>query len=450
MTPELRNLLELTNPWLGDPVAAQLAAKSRLPANLLARTTAPALAAALEDRRRAHLVIGPRQAGKSTLVWSLLAAQPQPLLFLNCEEPLIRRWCTSPALFLGDLPEWLPEDGVLFLEEAQWLDEAGLFLKGLVDAMTGRRIVVTGSSSYHLLGRTRESLAGRATRHAVWPLSLREVAPAAPQSSPAAFRRLRREALDRQLLVGGYPDVWTSQRPEPVLQELLAAFVLRDASDRFRIERPDAFRLLLRLLAGQTGDVASFSEWSRILGIAVSTVSDYVALLEETHLVRRVRPFIGGKRAELTQAPRPYCLDNGLRNLLTGGLTPVDERADLGKLFENWVAAELHKRFPEPGAVRFWRTTGGAEVDFVLEPAPGVVVGIEVKARTGGPLRLTRSMHSFLDAYQPHTLLLVHRGEPERQRIGASEVRAVPAELLPEALDELPGVAPETSPSAET
>ncbi len=437
MTPELRALLELTNPWLGDPAAAQLAARGRIPENLLARTAAPGLAAAVDDRRRAHLVIGPRQAGKSTLVWSLLAARPQPLLFLNCEEALIRQWCTSPALFVGDLDEWLPEDGVVFLEEAQWLDEAGLFLKGLVDAQTGRRIIVTGSSSYHLLARTRESLAGRATRHALWPLSLREVVPAATPSSPAAFRHARREAMERQLLIGGYPDVWTSNLAEPVLQELLTAFVLRDASDRFRIERPDAFRLLLRLLAGQVGDVASFSEWSRILGIAVSTVSDYVSLLEETHIVRLVRPFIGGKRAELTQAPRFYFLDNGLRNLLVGGLTPLEERADLGKLLENWVASELHKRFPEPGEVRYWRTTGGAEMDFVLEPRPGVLVGIEVKARTGGALKITRSMHSFIDAYQPRRLLLVHRGEPERQEIGATEVLAVPAELLPEALDEL-------------
>ncbi|HXU29004.1 MAG TPA: ATP-binding protein [Thermoanaerobaculia bacterium] len=436
MTPELRALLELTNPWLGDPVAAQRAARRRIPENLLPRAAAPGLAAALEDRRHAHLVIGPRQAGKSTLVWSLLSARPQPLLFLNCEETLIRQWCSSPALFVGDLVEWLPEDGVVFLEEAQWLDEAGLFLKGLVDAQTGRRIVVTGSSSYHLLARTRESLAGRATRHALWPLSLREIVPAS-DSSPAAFRRARREAMERQLLVGGYPEVWTSQRAESVLQELLTAFVLRDASDRFRIERPDAFRLLLRLIAGQVGDVASFSEWSHILGIAVSTVSDYVALLEETHLVRRVRPFIGGKRAELTQAPRFYFLDNGLRNLLVGGLTPIDERADLGKLMENWVASELHKRYSEPGEVRSWRTTGGAEMDFVLEPRQGVLVGIEVKARTGGSLKITRSMHSFIEAYQPRRMLLVHRGEPERQGVAGTEVLAVPAELLPEALDDL-------------
>jgi hypothetical protein len=76
-------------------------------------------------------------------------------------------------------------------------------------------------------------------------------------------------------------------------------------------------------------------------------------------------------------------------------------------------------------------------VDFVLEPRPGVLVGIEVKARTGTSLKITRSMHSFIEAYQPCRMLLVHRGEPERQMVGTTEVLAVPAELLPEALDEL-------------
>ncbi len=52
-------------------------------------------------------------------------------------------------------------------------------------------------------------------------------------------------------------------------------------------------------------------------------------------------------------------------------------------------------------------------------------------------MKLTRSMHSFIDAYQPRRMLLVHRGEPERLEVGATAELAVPAELLPEALDEL-------------
>jgi len=173
--------------------------------------------------------------------------------------------------------------------------------------------VVTGSSSYHLLARTRESLAGRATRHAIWP-------------------------------------------------------------------------------------------------------------------------FHGGKRAELTRRPKVFFLDNGLRNAVAGGFAPLDERTDVGKLLENWVFGELHKRFPAPSDIRFWRTTNGAEVDFVLEPRPGRLVAIEVKAHAPPPPRIPRALRSFLQAYAPDRTLVVHRGEPGEAEIEGCDVRWLPAESLPAAL----------------
>jgi predicted AAA+ superfamily ATPase len=323
----------------------------------------------------------------------------------------------------------------LFLEEAQWLDEAGLFLKGLVDLRTGRTIVVTGSASFHLLSRTRESLAGRATRHHVWPLTLSEVAPPRANLPPAANLAAARRALERLLLYGGYPDAWTSEDPVSVLRELVTAFVLRDASDRLRIGRPDAFRLVLRLAATQPGDLVNLSEWGSVAGVATSTVADYASLLEETHVIRLVRPFIGGKRAELTRSPKVFFLDNGLRNAVAGGFEPLDARADIGRLLENFVFSELHKRSPEPGEVRFWRTRNKAEVDFVIQPRPDRLVAIEVKSQARGRPRLTRALRSFVDAYEPELVLMVYRGEPFEDELGGTRVLGVPAERLTEVLD---------------
>ena|GEM_PF-4663720 len=63
--------------------------------------------------------------------------------------------------------------------------------------------------------------------------------------------------------------------------------------------------------------------------------------MEESHLVKLVRPFVGGKRAEITSTPKMFFLDNGLRNFLFGGFTAVNQRADCGALVENLVFAEL-------------------------------------------------------------------------------------------------------------
>jgi hypothetical protein len=108
----------------------------------------------------------------------------------------------------------------------------------------------------------------------------------------------------------------------------------------------------------------------------------------------------------------------------------------MGALMEGWVFSELHKRFPEPGGVRYWRTKSGAEVDFVIEPRPGRLVGVEVKARRQvDRFSLSRAARSFIEAYAPSDFLLVHRGEGHEEVIGGTRVRWVPAEELPDALD---------------
>src|SRR4029077_17274175 len=105
-----------------------------------------------------------------------------------------------------------------------------------------------------------------------------------------------------------------AENPEVLLSDLLESMVLRDASDLFRIGRPDAFRQLLRLLAGQAGSLVNLSEWASILGIARDAVASYPDILEASHLILSLTPFAGGKRVELTARPKIYLLDNGLRN----------------------------------------------------------------------------------------------------------------------------------------
>lgn len=433
MKSDLLAFLQATNPWLIDPAARHDSVRDQLPAKFVGRSVDEALSRALEDTRHAVVVIGPRQVGKSTLVWSRLATE-RPLLHVNAEESLVREWCRSPALFAADARPVLPRGGILFVEEAQWLEEAGLFIKGLVDLKLGWTIVVTGSASFHLAARTRESLAGRARRFHVWPLDLAEVVPADPSGEFATLAR-RRPALARLLRHGGYPEAWTSEQPAAILRGLVEALVLRDASDRFRIARPDAFRRLLQLMAGQIGDLVNASEWASLLSISAPTVSEYAALLEETHIVRLIRPFIGGKRSELTSMPKVYFVDVGLRNALSGGFEPIDGRADTGKLLENWVFSTLQARFPEPGGVRYWRTKSGAEVDFVVEPTPGTLVAIEVKA--GAARGVSRGARSFIEAYAPRELWLVHGGEAAESQIGQTRVRMLEHVRLPEAVDEL-------------
>lgn len=427
MGPQLRRVLLIENPWLrGEDLLPWI--RRFLPPVYLPRRLH------LVADERVVLVVGPRQAGKSTLIWKTLEETAEPALFLNCEEPSIREWLTSPAAFLADLAESAPQARALFFEEVQRLPEAGLFLKGLVDRKTGLRIYATGSSSFDLEAATRESLAGRAQRHLLLPLSLAEAGAALPHSSPLAQEEELSQRVERMMVYGGYPVVLTSDDPRRDLASLVEAFVVRDTSDRFRIRHTAALRKILELAASQVGNLVNLSEWAALSNISNDTVAEYCRLLEETHLIRLVRPFVGGKRAEITGARKVFLLDNGIRNQLFGGFQPAAERSDRGALLENLVFTELAKTVhPLLDGLSTWRSKSGAEMDFVVEHQ-GRLLACEVKA---GDSRgtLSRSARSFVEAYQPEELLLVNRRAFPETMLGSIRVRFLSAEELAGAVE---------------
>jgi predicted AAA+ superfamily ATPase len=413
MDQHLRRILNVDNRWLeGEP--RDLWVGRHLPSEFVPRRLR------LEVDERVVVIVGPRQSGKSTLIWKTLEASRRDTLYLNCEEPSLRQWLRSPAAFLADLEEWLGAVPDLFFEEIQHLAEAGLFLKGLADRRTGRHIFATGSSAFDLEAATRESLAGRARRYLLLPLSLQEIA--ASLDAPPAVREARIEqAIERLAVFGGYPAVFSAKEPRELLASLVEAFVVRDASNRFRIQHTAAFRRILELAASQVGNLVNASEWAALVGVSNDTVAEHVRLLEETHVLRLVRPFVGGKRAELTSARKVFFLDNGIRNQLFGGFARLADRPDRGALLENFVFTELAKSIhPLLDTISYWRSKSGAEMDFVVQHQ-GRLLACEVKAGDARG-KISRSARSFVEAYSPEILLITSREPHPAITVGATEV----------------------------
>ncbi len=426
---DMELLLRRTNPWLWDASTWPRHWQAMQPEVYVPRFPRGWERALPEDR--VTLVIGPRRAGKTTLLLQRVKDLGPALLHVNCEEPLFRSWCRSPARFAGDLAEVLPEPRALLFDEVQHLDAAGLFLKGLVDLRLGVPILATGSSAFHLQDRTREPLAGRAFRLRLLPLSLGEVVPEAEGAAPLVMRGRRRDAVERMLVEGSYPEVWLGAEPDRLLSELVEGVVVRDASDLFRIDHPDAFRRLLRLMATQVGSLVNVAEWASICGVSARTVQRYASILEEAHVVSLVRPFVSGKRAEITGAPKVFFHDNGVRNAVLGRLAPLDRRDDLGALWENWVFSEITKAVhPLLDSVGHWRTRSGAEVDFVVH-AGEHLVAIEAKAGATGKPRLSRGARSFIAACSPDRFLLAHSGPRHETDVdGCPVVWTDPSEVI--------------------
>ncbi len=97
--------------------------------------------------------------------------------------------------------------------------------------------------------------------------------------------------------------MYLSKDKPAVLAQLTEAFVLRDASNLYRIRRPEAFRKLLSLAASQIGNLVNYSNWAEVVGVSVNTVIEYINIMAESHLVKLIPPFVGGKRAEINKSP---------------------------------------------------------------------------------------------------------------------------------------------------
>ena len=396
MDSQLLTTLRAHNSWLDQPDEQQALLTASLPAPFVPRSRQMEL-----QRGLAELVVGPRQAGKSTWIREVLSHLDDPLLVLAAEEPRVRELASSPALARDALDEVLQPETILLFEEVQHLEEAALFIKGLVDLEPMRRIVVTGSSSFTLRARTRESLAGRARRTLLLPFSLEEVTATLPAALVPAIREARvAELWERLLVTGGYPDAWLAEDPRPVVRRLVESFVLKDASDLHAIERPLVFRKLLGLAAADIGNLANISKWAAIAQASRTAVSRYLSIAEEAHILRLVPPFAGGLRGEVKGMPKVFFLDNGLRNAIFGGFEATSDRADKGALWENGVFCELMKRLQLLDEVFYWRTKNRAEVDFVVRRQDRLLA-IEVKAGELHRPTLSRAARSFIDAYRP-------------------------------------------------
>lgn len=426
MNNDILKTFLIYNPWVKNPGEWQDSVNKRLP-EAFGFNYVPRLAETLyswPQQRKINLVIGPRQCGKSTLIWHTLSDLEHNLAYIDANELLFREWCSSPGLFWSDLHNLITNPQAIFFEEIQYLENAGLFLKGLADLRTGCTIYATGSSSFHLHDKIRESLAGRTVRLQLFPFSLNELVLQEDDKPPAVRQEVIQKKLDRMLVFGSYPEVYFSGSPEIVLNRLVEAFVVRDASDIFRVKFPAKFRKLLTLMASQAGNLTNFSDWASNCGLDVKTVESYANILEESHVIRLVPPYVGGKRAEIISSPKVFFVDNGIRNSMLHQFNDFDTRSDKGALFENWIFSELIKNSGLNDSIYYWRSKGGAEVDFVRQK--GIrIEAFEAKASHMARPGLSRSSRSFIDAYSPEHFSVISFNMSHEESIGKTHVRWV-------------------------
>jgi len=377
------------------------------------------------SRKEITLISGPRQAGKTTLMKELIGEinrAGKRTFFLDLDfEPDKLHFESQNALIDRIRLEFGDSAGTVFIDEIQRKKDAGIFLKGIYDRDLPIKFVVTGSGSLELKEKIHESLFGRKRIFEVLPVSFAEFADYQTEykysSRLGELFRLEPERYNRMLKAyldyGGYPKVILESAHQERLNqinEICSSYIDRDIVSLLGVDQPEAFYRMIRFLAAHTGKLTDFAEIARATGISVSTVKKYIWYAEKTYILKKVTPYHTNKVKEITKSPVYYFTDPGFRNFFLGEFGTANSKSDAGFLFQNLVFLELHRLADRHvWSIHYWRTTDGAEVDFVIDRKNNLLP-VEVKYSTLSAPLITRSLRSFIEKYKPENAWVISPG----------------------------------------
>ena len=346
----------------------------------------------LLGKGKAIIVMGARQVGKSTLLQQMLGDR-KDVVWMNGDDLDIQELfrdmsSTRIRAILGN-------NLFLVVDEAQRIPDIGLRLKLITDQIPQVQVIATGSSSFELASKVNESLTGRKREFKMFPLTFGEMV------RHTNFLEETR-MIPHRMVYGYYPEVVTNPGDErSVLKELSDSYLYKDILSLDSINKPDKLVRLLKALALQIGSQVSYNELGQLIGLDSKTVERYVDVLEKSFIIVRLNSFSRNLRNELKTSRKVYFWDLGIRNAVIGNLAQVENRADTGDMWENFVIAERMKQNIYKNSFAqswFWRTRQQQEIDY-LEEEDGRLLAFEFKwnERKGN----VKCPDSFLKAY-PH------------------------------------------------
>lgn len=332
------------------------------------------------DRKKIVTVLGPRQAGKSTLAGVVAKAEADRILELNGDDSDVRTMFedtdeTRIRTLIGN-------HDFLLVDEAQKIINVGNMLKIIADRIPDMKVIATGSSSFKLAKAVNESLTGRKLEFRLYPLSFKEMV---GHTNLLEERRL----IAHRMIYGYYPEVVSSPGNEKeILKELIDSYLYKDVLEENSIGRPDRLVKLLQALAFQIGSTVSSNELAGLVGIDAKTVDRYINILERNFIIFTLPSYASNQRNELKFSRKLYFWDLGIRNAVIGNMAPLELRPpeEAGHLWENFLVSERIKRNDYAGRTfvkhYFWRTQQKKEVD-LIEIEDGRMSAFEFKWKPG-------------------------------------------------------------------
>jgi predicted AAA+ superfamily ATPase len=372
------------------------------------------------------------------LLKEYLEKKGERTLFLNLDFEQDKPFFESQSSLMNRIKlEFGSKKGYVFIDEIQRKENAGLFLKGIYDLNVPYKMIISGSGSIELKEKVHESLVGRKRIFELNTVSFEEFVNFRTtyryEDRLSGFFSIEAhkttDLLVEYLNLGGYPRVIladTLHEKIKVIDEIYRSYIEKDIAYLLRVEKTDAFRNLIKMLASQVAGMINVAELSSTLGISIQTVKNYLMYAEKTFVIKKVTPYFSNVRKEISKSPMVYFTDLGLRNYSLGLFGRISLLTEMGFLFQNFVFHLLQEKWRyESASIHFWRTKDRAEVDFVINIRK-TVLPVEVKCRELKEEAVSRPLRNFIALYNPKEAWIVNLGFKKEIKIEKTIVKFIP------------------------
>jgi len=344
-------------------------------------------------------LIGPRQAGKTTLAKMIADKLDKPVKYLDLESPHDLQKLDDAQLYLQQF-----QDHLVILDEAQRKPELFPLLRSMIDQdRRAGRFMILGSASPSLKRQASESLAGRIAYHELSPFTLDEIDDT-------------KNNVNKLWLRGGYPNSYLTDSDESASiwnQNFITTHLERDLPVLgVRVPATTLFRFWT-MVAHCNSQLWNASRLAESLGVDSKTARRYLDILEDTFMIRQLQPFFGNVKKRLVKSPKVYIRDTGLLHTMLKIYDHDDLCSNpiLGASWEGFCLEQVMALKPRMYDAYFYRTksAAAAEIDLVLTKGLNVEIAIEIKYSLTP--KLTRSSTNAINEVQPRKTWVLYPGE---------------------------------------
>ncbi|PIN85600.1 MAG: AAA family ATPase [Candidatus Diapherotrites archaeon CG11_big_fil_rev_8_21_14_0_20_37_9] len=311
-------------------------------------------------------VTGPRRAGKSFFI---IHSLKEKYGYANFDDEELARAKNYDEI-IATIDDIYSNPKTIFFDEIQNLDRWELFVNRL--QRQGRDILLTGSNSNLLSGELATHLTGRHFETQIYPLSFKEYVEDTKNKTTADIKK----EFEKYLRDGGYPEPHVKNLEiSEYIKTLFEATLYKDVIKRHRIRKTSEIEAIAEFIVTNAATQMSYNQIAKSLGVkSVETVKKYYNILEETMIFFSLKKFSYKLKEQETESRKVYCIDNGIIKAKA-----FSTSQNIGKLYENLVAAELKRKEQQTGIKAFyWKNQQHEEVDFVLKKENKIAELIQV------------------------------------------------------------------------